>query len=97
MLRRALVAYGLLCLALAVVLLVVAHAVVLVAVDLLINGGIVVAAVLLERRRYRPRIDSMQGHWQATGERFVDPASGHLIEVRYNSETGQRDYVDTSS
>jgi len=96
MLRRALILYGLLCLALAVALLA-AHAVVWVAADLLINGAIVVAALLVERRRYQPQIDSVAGRWQVTGERFVDPADGHLIEVHYNPDTGQRAYVDTSS
>jgi hypothetical protein len=28
------------------------------------------------------------------GERFVDPTSGRLTEVRHNPETGERDYVE---
>ena len=30
---------------------------------------------------------------EATGERFLDPTTGRLMEVRYNPMTGQRDYV----
>lgn len=62
---------------------------------LIIMGAILVVALLIERRGYRPTVDRSSGHWEATGERFVDPTSGHLIEVRYNPETGERDYVDT--
>ena len=32
--------------------------------------------------------------WQRTAERFVDPVSGKLVEVRYNPKTGERAYVD---
>jgi hydroxymethylpyrimidine pyrophosphatase-like HAD family hydrolase len=31
---------------------------------------------------------------QTTAERFVDPTSGKLLEVRYNPQTGERAYVD---
>lgn len=93
MLRRALIVYGVLCLAIAVALFV-EGAVLPLAVDLAIGGVVVIAALLFERQRYRPHIDSSLGHWQATGERFVDPTSGHLIDVHYNPDTGQRDYVD---
>lgn len=95
MLRRALIVYGVLCLVAAVALLAVG-ATVWVAVDLIVNGVIIVGALAVERGRYRPRIDSAAGHWELTGERFVDPASGHLMEVRYNKDTGQREYVDVS-
>ncbi len=95
MLRRALIVYGVLCLVVAVALFV-AGAVIPLAVDLAIGGVIVIAAFLFERQRYRPRIDSSLGRWQVTGERFVDPTSGRLIEVHYNPDTGQRDYVDTN-
>ncbi len=96
MLRRALIAYGLLCLVVAVALLA-SGATVWVAVDLLVNGVIIVGALAVERGRYRPRIDAASGLWELTGERFVDPASGHLTEVHYNRDTGQRVYVDLSA
>ncbi len=96
MLRYALIAYGVLCLVVAVALLAVG-ATVWVAVDLIVNGVIIVGALAVERGRYRPRIDAASGPWELTGERFVDPASGHLTEVRYNRDTGQREYVDLSA
>lgn len=96
MLRRALITYGLLCLVVAVALLA-SGSTVWVAVDLLVNGVILVGALAVERGRYRPRIAAASGPWELTGERFVDPASGHLTEVRYNRATGQRMYVDLSA
>jgi len=95
-LRRALIAWGALCLVVAAILLV-AGAVIPLAIDLAVGGIVVIAALLFERWRYTPRIDRTRGHWEETGERFVDPTSGHLIEVHYNPDTGQRAYVDTSS
>ena len=59
---------------------------------LCINGVIVIAALLFERGRYRPTITA-GGKWEETAERFVDPSSGHLMKVRYNPQTGARDYV----
>jgi hypothetical protein len=54
-------------------------------------------ALLLERRRYRPQVHNAPGHWQLTGERFIDPSSGKVMEVRYNEITGERDYLETTS
>ncbi len=95
MLRRFLIIYGALCLVVAAALLV-AGAVIPLAVDLAVGGVVVIAALIFERWRYTPRVDRAHGRWETTGERFVDPTSGHLVEVRYNKDTGQRDYVDTS-
>ena len=67
------------------------------AIYLFIEGGILVIAVLFEPWRYLPSVNRSKGHWQATGERFVDPASGKLVEVFYNPETGERDYRSTGS
>lgn len=94
MLRRAVLAYGLLCLVIAAVLLIALHGLIVAAIYLGVNGALIVAALLLERRRYRPALDRTRGPWLPTGERFVDPASDQEIEVRYNPVTGQRDYVD---
>lgn len=96
MLRRALFAYGVLCLIVALALLAVG-ATVWMAADLIVNGVIIVGALAAERGRYLPRINAMSGAWESTGERFVDPPSGHLMEVRYNRDTGQREYVDLSA
>ena len=64
------------------------------AIELLATGLVVVFALIFERRGYHPQVDRSVGHWEATTERFIDPVSGHLIEVLYNPETGERDYVD---
>lgn len=61
---------------------------------LMVSGAILALGVLFERSGYRPRVDRANGQWQETSERFIDPVSGHLIVVRYNPETGERDYVD---
>ncbi|MGH8292030.1 MAG: hypothetical protein ACRESA_01000 [Gammaproteobacteria bacterium] len=65
------------------------------AIYLFIEGGILIIAVLFEPWRYLPKVNRNKGHWQATGERFVDPTSGKLVEVFYNPETGERDYRNT--
>jgi hypothetical protein len=53
---------------------------------------IVVAALVLERPRYRRTPTSTTTGWRATGERFVDPVSGQETEVYYNEQTGEREY-----
>jgi hypothetical protein len=92
MLRRALIALGVVYLAVAVFLL--ARQVLLgLAAYLALGGVVLLAALLLERHRYRPPVDHARGPWQPTGERFVDPTTGRLVEVRYNPDTGERAYV----
>jgi len=59
-------------------------------------GGLVAAAVLVERWRYRPRSSVEEGDWQGTGERFVDPESGKPMQVLYNPRTGERRYAPAS-
>ncbi len=66
-----------------------------VGIYLCFTGAILALGVLFERRGYRPKVNRASGQWQETNERFIDPVSGHLIVVRYNPETGERDYVDT--
>lgn len=65
------------------------------AVELVIGGALLLFAILFEARRYRAKAGA-PGEWQATGERFVDPTSGKLTEVRYNPTTGEREYVEIS-
>ena len=55
-------------------------------------GGVIAAAVLVERWRYRSRDAATDGDWQKTGERFVDPESGQTLQVLYNPRTGERRY-----
>lgn len=97
MLRWVIAGYGLLCVIGAAVLLLVVHATLWLIVYLAVNGLIVLSAMLFERQRYRARVDRTQGHWQPTGERFVDPTTRRLMEVFYNPATGERDYREVTS
>jgi hypothetical protein len=97
MLRWVIIGYGLLSLIGAVLLLFIVHATLWLVLYLAVNGLILVSAVLLERRRYRPQVDRTQGSWQPTGERFVDPTTRRLVEVFYNPTTGERDYREVTS
>jgi hypothetical protein len=50
--------------------------------------------ILFERGRYKPSEPRQPGpDWVATGERFVDPASGEPVAVFYQPATGERRYV----
>ena len=94
MLRKALLILG----SMAIVaggLLIAAGAALPAGIELLGVGVILTLALLFERHGYRPKINRAAGHWEQTNERFIDPVSGHVIEVRYNAETGERDYIDT--
>ena len=64
---------------------------------LAVNGALIAGGVIFEQSSYRPRLTRGRGQFEATGERFLDPVSKHLIEVHYNATTGQRDYVDTEA
>jgi hypothetical protein len=94
LLRRILIAYGVLCLIGAVILLV-AHVTIVFVVYLAINGLIITGGILLEHSSYRSKVDAAQGKWQSTGERFNDPNSGKIVEVYYNPQTGERDYRES--
>jgi len=59
-----------------------------------IIAGVALLLGTLFEGRYRPRIHANAGGWQATGERFVDPASGKLVDVYYNPSNGEREYRD---
>jgi hypothetical protein len=94
-LRRLIVAYGILAVAGAFVLVGLGLGSPIV-IYLFVNGLIVIAALLFERGRYRPPV-TPGGSWQETAERFVDPTTGQLMKVRYNPQTGARDYVPVKS
>ena len=96
MLRWMIIGYGLLSLIGAAILLFIVHATLWLVLYLAVNGIILVSSMLLERKRYRTRVDRTQGHWQLTGERFVDPTTGRLMEVSYNAATGERDYREVA-
>lgn len=61
------------------------------ALYLLVTGGAYTAGVLFERWRYSPAPPRI-GNWHATGERFIDPTSGKMVEVYFNRDTGERHY-----
>lgn len=96
MLRRVLIAYGVLCLIVAAILFAV-HATIVLVVYLAVNGLLIVGGILFERRGYRSRTNRTRGKWQPTGERFMDPTTGRAVEVYYNPETGERDYREPGS
>lgn len=92
MLRKAILAYGVLAL-IGAIALAAAGVVGGLVFYLFIQGIVLIAALLFERGRYRPQV-TQSGGWQETGERFVDPTTGKLMKVRYNPQTGARDYVE---
>lgn len=66
----------------------------LVFLELAAAGAIVLAGVLFEARRYQARSSGRSRRWQDTDERFIDPTTGHLMQVRFDPQSGDRDYVD---
>lgn len=68
------------------------HAVML--VWLAVQSGVLFAGIFFERTRYKAIETHAPGPgWQASGERFVDPTSGELVQVWYNPVSGERRYV----
>lgn len=93
MLRVAVAVYGVLML-LGAELLMLRDAHWVAMIYLAVNGLLIAGGVIVERSAYRPRLSSGSGEWELTGERFIDPTTERLVEVRYNPSTGERDYVD---
>ena len=94
MLRRLIIAYGVLCLVGAVVLFAL-HVTLVLVIYLVVNGLLIVLGTLFERRGYRPRVSQAGGNWEKTGERFIDPTTKREVEVYYNPQTGERDYRES--
>ena len=92
MLRALVVAIGIACIAGAFFI---PHAAWFAAVELGIFGALILIGTFFEAR-YRGRRAGRAG-WQSTGERFVDPTTGKLIDVRYNPQTGERAYVEAAT
>jgi hypothetical protein len=64
------------------------------AVYLAFWGIVLLAALMVERGRYKPASPGHPGpDWIATDERFVDPESGAEVTVFYHPESGERRYV----
>jgi hypothetical protein len=57
-------------------------------------GGALLLGTLFEGR-YRPRVRSSTGSFEPTGEKFIDPGTGKLVDVVYNPKTGEREYKET--
>jgi hypothetical protein len=95
-LRRWLIGLGVLYLAVGAYLLSI-HVALVLAIYLVVGGAVLAGSIVLERRGYRPHVDHARGRWQRTGERFIDPSSGRLMEVHYNPDTGEREYVDVNT
>jgi hypothetical protein len=93
-LRRLIIAYGVLCI-IGAIILVAAHVTAALVIYLAFNGLVIVGAILFERSGYRSNADRTQGRWQPTGERFNDPTTGQVVEVYYNPQTGERDYRES--
>jgi hypothetical protein len=55
-------------------------------------AGVLLLLGTLFEGRYRPRVRSSTDGWEPTGERFVDPGTGKLVDVVYNPKTGEREY-----
>jgi len=64
-----------------------------VALWLLVNGAIFTLGLIFERWRYKPVKTPQATKGSPTGERFIDPKSGELMEVYYDAASGERSYV----
>lgn len=60
-------------------------------VEMAIFGALVVLSLTVERH-YRGLSSRNVSGWQPTGERFIDPGTGKLVEVEYDPKTGERKY-----
>ena len=57
-------------------------------------AAICLIGLAVERWRYKPLGERPPGPaWQATGERFIDPETGKLVDVYFDPHTGERRYV----
>jgi hypothetical protein len=59
----------------------------------LLFGTLLLLGTLFERWRYKAARTPGSARGSATGERFVDPETGVLMEVYYDASTGERTYV----
>ena len=61
---------------------------------LLVGGGLITVGTVLERVIYKPLLRGSPGPgWVKTAERFVDPDTGQPVDVFYNPTSGERQYV----
>jgi hypothetical protein len=94
MLAVALYVVGAILLLIAAVTLLVGGAFALFLPQLIIGGLFLIIALAIERWRYKPIRDGRPDpHWTDTGERFVDPETGVLTAVYFDSAKGERHYL----
>ena len=94
MLRNAVLASGLLLLCGGALLLMARPAD---ALPALVLGSLITVSAVFERWRYKWLKTAQAAKGAPTGERFVDPSSGKLVEVYYDPSTGERSYVQVVS
>ena len=62
--------------------------------QLILGGAFLIVALAIERWRYKPvRSAGPDPHWADTGERFVDPETGLMTAVYFDSAKGERHYL----
>jgi hypothetical protein len=59
----------------------------------LLFGALLLLGTVFERWRYKQPKSAATAKGAATGERFIDPETGALMEVWYDAATGERSYV----
>jgi hypothetical protein len=64
------------------------------ALPALLFGGLITLSAVFERWRYKWLHTPQAAKGAPTGERFLDPTSGKLVEVYYDPATGERSYVE---
>jgi hypothetical protein len=62
--------------------------------QLIFGGLLLVVGLAIERWRYKPLLrGGPDPRWKDTGERFVDPGTGQLTAVYFDTQRGERHYV----
>ena len=61
---------------------------------LVIVGVLVVLSLFFEGRYRGTKIEAPANAWEPTGEKFIDPGTGKLVQVDYDPQTGERNYRD---
>ncbi|WP_375396972.1 hypothetical protein [uncultured Sphingomonas sp.] len=57
---------------------------------------VLLTGIVFERLHYVGNAtDAAAQDWRATGEKFLDEASGRLVTVWFNPTTGERDYRES--
>lgn len=97
MLMAALYVVGAILLLIAAIALLVGGTLALFLPQLIIGGLFLIIALAIERWRYKP-VSAVRPdpHWTDTGERFVDPETGVLTAVYFDSAKGERHYLAAS-